>query len=82
MRQPIGPFIGAIVFVLLQTFAIDLIDGERFNTLIGLVFLAIVLVFARRAARPVGATRRLGHDCRRGRRLAAEPELMIGPYAA
>ncbi len=43
MRHPIGPFIGAIVFVLLQTFAIDLIDRERFNLVIGTVFLAIVL---------------------------------------
>ncbi len=43
MRHPIGPFIGAIVFVLLQTFAIDLVDRERFNLLIGAVFLAIVL---------------------------------------
>jgi branched-chain amino acid transport system permease protein len=29
--------------VLLQTFAIDLIDRERFNLVIGVVFLAIVL---------------------------------------
>ncbi len=43
LRHPIGPFIGAIVFVLLQTFAIDLIDRERFNLVIGAVFLAIVL---------------------------------------
>ncbi len=43
MRHPIGPFVGAIVFVLLQTFAIDLIDRERFNLVIGGVFLAIVL---------------------------------------
>jgi branched-chain amino acid transport system permease protein len=43
MRHPIGPFIGAVVFVLLQNFAIDLIDRERFNTLIGAVFLAAVL---------------------------------------
>jgi branched-chain amino acid transport system permease protein len=43
MRRPIGAFIGALVFVLLQTFAIDLIDRERFNLLIGGVFLAIVL---------------------------------------
>jgi branched-chain amino acid transport system permease protein len=43
MRHPLGPFIGAIVFVLLQTFAIDLIDRERFNLVIGGVFLAIVL---------------------------------------
>jgi branched-chain amino acid transport system permease protein len=43
MRHPIGAFIGAIVFVLLQNFAIDLIDRERFNLVIGGVFLAIVL---------------------------------------
>ena len=43
MRRPIGPFIGAIAFVLLENFAIDLIDRERFNTVIGLAFLLIVL---------------------------------------
>ncbi len=40
--HPIGPFVGALVFVLLETFAIDFIAPERFNTLIGLVFLSIV----------------------------------------
>lgn len=44
MRHPIGPFIGAVVVVLMQTFAIDIVGAERFNTLIGLVFLAIVFV--------------------------------------
>jgi branched-chain amino acid transport system permease protein len=43
LRHPVGPFIGAIVFVLLQNFAIDLIDRERFNLVIGLAFLVIVL---------------------------------------
>jgi branched-chain amino acid transport system permease protein len=43
MKHPIGPFLGALVFVLLQTFAIDLIDRERFNLVIGGAFLAIVL---------------------------------------
>jgi branched-chain amino acid transport system permease protein len=43
MRHPIGAFVGAIVFVLLQNFAIDLVDRERFNLVIGGVFLAIVL---------------------------------------
>jgi branched-chain amino acid transport system permease protein len=43
MKHPIGAFVGAIVFVLLQTFAIDLIDRERFNLVIGGVFLLIVL---------------------------------------
>ncbi|TAN11905.1 MAG: branched-chain amino acid ABC transporter permease [Rhizobiaceae bacterium] len=44
LRHPIGPFLGAVVFVLLQVFAIDLVGAERFNTLIGLVFLVIVFV--------------------------------------
>lgn len=43
MRHPIGPFIGALAFVLLENFAIDLIDRERFNTVIGLAFLLVVL---------------------------------------
>jgi branched-chain amino acid transport system permease protein len=43
MGHPIGAFLGAIVFVLLQNFAIDLIDRERFNLVIGGVFMAIVL---------------------------------------
>jgi len=43
MRHPIGPFLGAIAFVLLENFAIDLIDRERFNTVIGVAFLLVVL---------------------------------------
>jgi branched-chain amino acid transport system permease protein len=43
MRHPLGPFVGAVIFVLLENFAIDFIDRERFNTLIGACFLAIVL---------------------------------------
>jgi branched-chain amino acid transport system permease protein len=43
MKHPIGAFAGAIVFVLLQNFAIDLVDRERFNLVIGGVFLLIVL---------------------------------------
>jgi branched-chain amino acid transport system permease protein len=41
--HPIGPFVGAAIFVLLQNFAIDLVDRERFNLVIGGVFLLIVL---------------------------------------
>ena len=43
IRHPAGPYLGAILFVLLQNFAIDLISPERFNLVIGLTFLAIVL---------------------------------------
>ena len=43
LRHPLGPFLGAVLFVLLENFAIDLIDRERFNTVIGLAFLAVVL---------------------------------------
>lgn len=48
LSHPIGPFIGAIIYVLLRTFALDALvqvglDGRRFQTLIGLCFLVIVL---------------------------------------
>jgi branched-chain amino acid transport system permease protein len=48
LGHPIGAFVGAIIFVLLRTFALDVLvavglDGRRFQTLIGLGFLAIVL---------------------------------------
>ena len=43
LRHPVGPFLGAVLFVLLENFAIDLIDRERFNTVIGLVFLSVVV---------------------------------------
>ncbi|MEM7520397.1 MAG: branched-chain amino acid ABC transporter permease [Pseudomonadota bacterium] len=42
LRHPIGPFIGALAFVLLENFAIDLIDRDRFNTVIGMAFLLVV----------------------------------------
>lgn len=41
--HPAGAYLGALVFVLVDTFAIDLVDRDRFNTVIGLVFLLIVL---------------------------------------
>jgi branched-chain amino acid transport system permease protein len=44
LRHPIGPFLGATLYVLLKTFAIDLVGADRFNTLIGAIFLAIVFV--------------------------------------
>lgn len=47
MRHPIGAFVGALMFVLLQTFAIDALGPggrERFNLVIGGVFLLIVLI--------------------------------------
>ncbi len=45
--RPIGPFIGALIYVLLRTFSPDVLtaldlSGERFKTLIGLGFLLIV----------------------------------------
>ncbi len=43
LRHPVGPFLGAIAFVLLENFAIDLIDRERFNMVIGTAFLLVVL---------------------------------------
>jgi branched-chain amino acid transport system permease protein len=48
LGHPIGAFVGALIFVLLRTFALDALvavglDGRRFQTLIGLGFLVIVL---------------------------------------
>ena len=48
LARPIGPFIGALIYVVLRTFALDLLvavglDGKRFQLLIGLGFLLIVL---------------------------------------
>jgi branched-chain amino acid transport system permease protein len=48
LGRPIGPFIGALIFVVLSTFAVDVLEsigleGKRFQMLIGFAFLAIVL---------------------------------------
>jgi branched-chain amino acid transport system permease protein len=47
LRHPIGPFVGALIFVLLRTFSLDVLvalglEAQRFQLLIGLGFLAIV----------------------------------------
>jgi len=44
LGHPVGAFIGAAIFTFVDTFAADLYDRDRFNTLIGAVFLAIVVV--------------------------------------
>lgn len=44
LGHPIGAFLGSLVFSVFDTFAADFYDRNRFNTLIGLVFLVIVLV--------------------------------------
>lgn len=44
LGHPIGAFIGALIFAVFDTFAATIYDRNRFNTLIGLVFLVIVLV--------------------------------------
>ena len=48
LGHPIGPFVGAFIYVILRTFALDALvavglDGRRFQTIIGLGFLVIVL---------------------------------------
>lgn len=44
MRRPIGAFLGALVYVLLENFASAFISSEHFNLVIGTVFMVIVLV--------------------------------------
>jgi branched-chain amino acid transport system permease protein len=73
LSHPIGPFIGAIIYVILRTFALDVLvavglDGRRFQTLIGLGFLVIVLfspdgvigIWRRFASRMRASTERSG----------------------
>ncbi|MGL5115341.1 MAG: branched-chain amino acid ABC transporter permease [Beijerinckiaceae bacterium] len=48
LRRPLGPFIGAFIYVMLQVFAPDFLSAfgfstERFKLIIGLGFLAVVL---------------------------------------
>jgi branched-chain amino acid transport system permease protein len=48
LGHPIGAFLGALIYVILRTFALDALvavglDGRRFQTIIGLGFLVIVL---------------------------------------
>ena len=47
LRRPIGPFIGAFIYVVLSVFASDILhaigmSGERFKLVVGLGFLAVV----------------------------------------
>lgn len=47
LRRPIGPFVGALIYVLLRTFSLDILTsmglaGERFQLLIGIGFLVVV----------------------------------------
>jgi branched-chain amino acid transport system permease protein len=73
LGHPIGAFVGAIIYVILRTFALDALvavglDGRRFQTIIGLGFLVIVLfspdgmigLWRRWSARTRGSSRRSG----------------------
>jgi branched-chain amino acid transport system permease protein len=44
LGHPIGAFIGSLIFAFFDTFAASIFDRNRFNLLIGIVFLVIVLV--------------------------------------
>lgn len=44
LSHPRGAFIGALAYVLIQTFAVDIVGANRFNTLVGSVFLIIVML--------------------------------------
>lgn len=72
LASPLGAFVGALVYVFFDTFAASLYDRDRFNTLIGLVFLVIVL------ASPDGLTG-LVDRMRRLRRRAPVAETTTAP---
>lgn len=44
LSHPRGAFIGALAYVLIQSFAVDIVGANRFNTLVGSVFLIIVML--------------------------------------
>jgi branched-chain amino acid transport system permease protein len=44
MSRPIGAFLGALVYILLENFAMELFERDRFNLVIGLTFMLIVSV--------------------------------------
>jgi branched-chain amino acid transport system permease protein len=44
LGHPVGAFIGSLIFTVFDTFAATIYDRDRFNTLIGAVFLVVVLV--------------------------------------
>ena len=59
MASPAGAYLGAFLFTVIQSFAITIVPPERFGTLIGLVFIAVVVLspdgvlgFVRIATRP------------------------------
>lgn len=77
LGHPIGAFIGALIFTFVDTFAADLYDRDRFNTLIGAVFLIIVV------ASPdgiVGLVRRC-RELLRNLRATPDAEAHIGQLA-
>jgi branched-chain amino acid transport system permease protein len=81
LSRPIGPFVGALVYVLLRTFSLDLLeavglDGKRFQLLIGLGFLVIVLFSP---GGLVGIFERLRERYLRGRDARASAMNTAGP---
>jgi branched-chain amino acid transport system permease protein len=46
IRRPVGAFVGALFFVLLENFAMELLSRDRFNLVIGATFIAIVMFLA------------------------------------
>ncbi|MCZ8187632.1 MAG: branched-chain amino acid ABC transporter permease [Beijerinckiaceae bacterium] len=65
LGHPVGAFVGSLIFAIFDTFAASLYDRDRFNSLIGAVFLVIVLIS------PDGA---LGLSRRLGRLLRGKPK--------
>ncbi len=69
--HPIGPFIGGVLYTLVDSFAIDFFDRARFNSVIGAVFV-VVLMFSPDGL--VGIGQRLLRSARNVRNRKAEAE--------
>lgn len=77
LGAPEGAYLGALLFTLVQSFAIYVVRPERFSTVIGLVFIAVVVFSPDGVLGLRGAARRGARKLRRfgTGRLAAAPSL-------
>lgn len=79
LGHPIGAFVGAFIFTLVDTFSASIYDRDRFNTLIGFVFLIIVLLSPDGVVGMLARARQLGGRlfAKRPRSSNATPETTV-----
>ncbi|MDR0226797.1 MAG: branched-chain amino acid ABC transporter permease [Burkholderiaceae bacterium] len=75
LGHPVGAFVGALAYVLLNTFAGEFVGVERFNTLVGMVFVFIVLASPGGLVGLASRWRHWRQWCRRSGPALPEPPL-------